>query len=74
MYDRIRLVLSRDDDQEGFKWLSDGWYDSKKRGTKRAQELFAKAADAIAIGDNVPDVIQRLKAYGFKVTRSEESN
>ena len=64
------IVLSKDGDT-AFEWLSNGWYDAKKRGTKKAKDLFSKAADCIAIGDNVPDVIRRLKEAGFKVTRSE---
>jgi hypothetical protein len=66
------IVLSKDDDQEGFKWLSDGWYGAKKRDTKRAQELYHEVADCIAIGDDVPDVIRRLEEAGFKVTRFDD--
>jgi len=63
------LVLSKDDDTEGFKWMSDGWNRMAVSHTGKAKNLMAKARVCIAAGTNVLDVIKRLKKAGFEVVR-----
>jgi hypothetical protein len=65
------IVLSTDDDSEGFKWLSDGWNEMSKSHTPEAQKLMAKANKCITDGEDVLDVIARLKKAGFTITRSK---
>jgi hypothetical protein len=59
------IVLSSDSDRQGFKWLSDGWNTIKSPN----RSLFEKAGACIEAGKDVPDVIRRLKAAGFSITR-----
>ena len=65
----VIIVLSKDDDQEGFKWLSGGWNEAKKSHTPEARELMARAHKCIEEGRDVPDVIARLKKAGFTIER-----
>jgi hypothetical protein len=62
------IVLSTDDEQT-FRWMSDGWNQLKVRHTTKAQQLFTKAKRCIEDGTDVRDVIDRLEKAGFKVTR-----
>jgi hypothetical protein len=64
------IVLSGSTDTT-FSWLSDGWYDVKKRG-EYAKALMAKARQAIASGSDVPDTISKLEAVGFEVTQDPD--
>lgn len=64
------VVLSADTDDQ-FEWMSDSWYQIKRRHTREAQRLMAKAKAAIEAADNVPDAIRRLEAAGFDVRRAE---
>lgn len=63
------MVLSADDDST-FHWLSDGWFCEEVRASPEAQALMAKAMTCIDAGANVLDVIARLEAAGFVVTRA----
>lgn len=65
------IVLSPDNEPEDFEWLSDNWNRIDQRHTKKAQQLWQLAHEQILAGENVPDVIERLKAVGFNVTREE---
>lgn len=74
------IVLSRDEEDE-FRWLSDGWHQELPplikgegtldlmAGTPESEALIAKAHECIEAGKDVEDVISRLKAAGFRVTR-----
>ena len=62
------IVMSKDD-EDSFRWLSDGWYEMKKAHTKEAQSLMKKAHEAIEAAEDVPDAIERLKQAGFAVRR-----
>ena len=66
------IVLSADDD-DTFHWLSDGWFCEKVRATPEAQATMAQVTKIIDAGSDVPDVIARLKAAGFVVTRNLSS-
>lgn len=63
------IVLSSDSDDE-FRWLSDGWNDAKKSGTKKARALMDKARACIEAATDVTDAIGRLHGAGFTTTRS----
>jgi hypothetical protein len=65
------IICTSPDDAEEFNWFSDGWFESKKRHTKKAQDLFAKAKACIRDGKDVPDAIKLLEAAGFRVSRRE---
>jgi len=63
------IIVLSEDDEDTFRWLSDGWHEIKKRGARQSRELMSKAKDCIDKGENVPDVIQRLTKAGFRVER-----
>lgn len=65
----VIIVLSADNDTEGFKWLSDGWHTLKSAQTPHAKSLMAKARQAIEDGENVLDVIKKLEEAGFEIVR-----
>lgn len=67
------IIVLSGDEEDSFRWLSNGWFDAKRSGTKKGQELMAKARQCVEEGENVPDVIVRLKKAGFKVTRSQDN-
>lgn len=62
------IVLSKDN-EDAFRWLSNGWFTVKRQHTTQAQKLMKKAERAIDEGKDVPDVIKRLEKAGFLVTR-----
>jgi len=64
------IVLSPDDDTT-FRWFSDGWHTLKQAHTKKAKDLMKRALKAINEGDNVPDVINKLKKAGFSIERGD---
>ena len=64
-----RIIVLSDDDADEFRWLSDGWFEMKKRHRPAAQELFAKASACVEAAADVPDAVRRLRAAGFVVTR-----
>jgi hypothetical protein len=66
----VIIVTSKDDDTEGFKWYSDGWNHAGISHTPEAQDLMAKAHEQIVAGENVLDVIRRLKEVGFEIVRT----
>ncbi len=61
------FVLSHDGDQDGFKWISDGWNSE----SSRSPSLMRKARKAIESGKDVPDVVRLLKKAGFEVVRQD---
>jgi hypothetical protein len=65
----VIICLSKDDDTEGFQWMSGGWNDLKRQHTPKAQDLMAKARRCVEQGETVPDTIRRLKEAGFRVVR-----
>ena len=60
------LCLSQEDD-EVFKWASDGWNQIAVRDTDEAKRLFALAKKCIGDAENQKDAIERLKSVGFEV-------
>jgi hypothetical protein len=66
------VIVLCDDNSDIFEWVSDGWNstDSGTAGTPRANYLFGRVRDIVKDAANVPDAIKRLKAAGFKVSRS----
>ena len=62
------IVLSGDED-DTFRWVSDGWYAREQRGTPKAERLMRKAITAIRKGVDVRDTVRQLEASGFNVVR-----
>jgi len=67
--DKPRIIVLSGDQDDTFKWESDGWNDTKHADTKRAKSLMKKAHKTIETSKNVPDAIRRLRKAGFTVTR-----
>jgi hypothetical protein len=63
------IIVVSQDGADSFEWLSDGWHTIKLSHTAEAKRLMGLAHDAIEAGESVPDVIRRLEAAGFAVTR-----
>lgn len=63
------IIVVSDDDEDTFRWLSDGWYTIKKRQSREAQDLFRKAEEAIDKADDVEEAMKLLKESGFSVRR-----
>lgn len=66
------IIVQSADHEDTFRWLSDGWYEMKRRHRPEAQALMAKANAAIEAAADVPDAIRRLEEAGFEVTRETE--
>lgn len=60
------LVMS-DANEDGFRWLSDGWFAENIRDQQFSQNLMDMAQRCIADGKDVEDVIRLLGEAGFVV-------
>ncbi len=65
-----RIIVFSENDDDNFDWMSDGWNTINNSHTKKAQELMIKARKAIKKGNDVLNVIGRLRKAGFEVVRS----
>lgn len=66
-----RIFVVSPDTADTFEWLSDGWYQIKQRGTKKAEALKKRTDKCIKAGKDVPDVIKLLRKAGFTVVRGK---
>lgn len=65
------IIVISEDDEDTFRWVSDGWNEMKQSHTKKARDLMTKANEAIDAAKDVPDAIDKLKDAGFSVRRDE---
>ena len=70
MNDKPTIIVTSSNDDDTFRWQSDGWYMEHQRNTESAKLLFAKARRAIKAGSDVPDTIKKLEQAGFRVERA----
>lgn len=64
----VIIVLSKDED-DTFRWQSDGWNYTEVCNTTEAKRLMALARMCIKAGKDVPDTIKKLKIFGFGIRR-----
>lgn len=63
------IIVHSKDEEDAFRWMSDGWYQIHQHGDPEAEALMKKARKCIEAGADVLDTIKRLGEAGFLVTR-----
>lgn len=66
-----RIIVFSEDNEQTFRFMSDGWHDAKKAHTARAKATMTRATKAIEAGKDVPDTVKRLLEAGFAVRRPD---
>lgn len=71
MRQKPRIVVLSEDDDDTFRYLSDGWFTITQRKNPEARALFALVKQCIHDSTSIPHAIEILESAGFEVVREK---